>query len=469
MVARTAISSNRRTVALVLTICGSRRSASASRPSAAPCRRVPRRPRRGSSRPFGWAPSPSKAGPGFRPWCRGGRTEDGVTTDAVVEWYGRFARGRPGAIVVEATGIRDVPSGPLLRIGDDRFLPGLARSSRRCGARAAAARNSSSSSSISSRSGAAPTPSAMFAEFLTITDRHRAALGDALRRPSCAPASPPCRASELERVLSAREIEALDYGARERVTDTERAHIDELPLVLPGLFADAAARARGGVRRGRAPLRPRLHHGVVPLRHQHARRRLWRGAREPRPPAARGVRRGARTRRRGLRRRLPLPRRRVHRGRQRRRGRGLFRASIRARRHGFPVDSRAAANSTTPSSRGSATRPIPIPGPAATSACRSISRTSTGPFGRNIAPTAAIRAAVRAAGCDTPIVCSGGVHSFAMAERMLAEGACDIVAAARQSLADPDWFLKLSLAAATRCGNASSPITAKGSTRSTSR
>ncbi len=29
--------------------------------------------------------------------------------------------------MVEATGIRDVPSGPLLRIGHDRFVPGLAR------------------------------------------------------------------------------------------------------------------------------------------------------------------------------------------------------------------------------------------------------------------------------------------------------------------------------------------------------
>ena len=28
-------------------------------------------------------------------------------------------------VVVEATGIRDIPSGPLLRIGHDRFLPGL--------------------------------------------------------------------------------------------------------------------------------------------------------------------------------------------------------------------------------------------------------------------------------------------------------------------------------------------------------
>ena len=35
----------------------------------------------------------------------------------------RNRRGSPGVIVVEATGIRDVPSGPLLRIGHDRFLP----------------------------------------------------------------------------------------------------------------------------------------------------------------------------------------------------------------------------------------------------------------------------------------------------------------------------------------------------------
>ena len=54
-------------------------------------------------------------------------TEDGFVSDAVVAWYERLARGRPGAIVVEATGIRDVPSGPLLRIGHDRYIEGLKR------------------------------------------------------------------------------------------------------------------------------------------------------------------------------------------------------------------------------------------------------------------------------------------------------------------------------------------------------
>ena len=68
-----------------------------------------------------------------------------------------------------------------------------------------------------------------------------------------------------------------------------------------------------------------------------------------------------------------------------------------------------------------------------------------GPFGRNAEATRAIRAAVRADGFSTPVVCSGGVHNFEMSEAMLADGICDIVGSARQSLADPDWFMKVSL------------------------
>ena len=60
--------------------------------------------------------------PAMVPWRA---TGDGMVTPEVLDWYGRFARGRPGAIVVEATGIRDIPPGPLMRIGDDRFIPGL--------------------------------------------------------------------------------------------------------------------------------------------------------------------------------------------------------------------------------------------------------------------------------------------------------------------------------------------------------
>ncbi|HZJ70214.1 MAG TPA: hypothetical protein VFF36_04730, partial [Planctomycetota bacterium] len=56
---------------------------------------------------------------------------------------------------------------------------------------------------------------------------------------------------------------------------------------------------------------------------------------------------------------------------------------------------------------------------------------------------AAVRAAVRAAGHTTPVVATGGINGFGLAERALAEGLADLIGAARQSLADPDWFRKL--------------------------
>jgi len=68
-----------------------------------------------------------------------------------------------------------------------------------------------------------------------------------------------------------------------------------------------------------------------------------------------------------------------------------------------------------------------------------------GPFGRKVAATQAIRAAIRAEGLVTPIVSVGGAHNFEIAESWLAEGAYDIVGVARQSLADPDWASKIGL------------------------
>ena len=62
--------------------------------------------------------------PAMVPWRA---SEDGDVTQDVIDWYARFAEGRPGAIVIEATGIRDIPSGPLLRISSDRYLSGLQR------------------------------------------------------------------------------------------------------------------------------------------------------------------------------------------------------------------------------------------------------------------------------------------------------------------------------------------------------
>ncbi|MEL0088494.1 MAG: NADH:flavin oxidoreductase, partial [Halieaceae bacterium] len=62
--------------------------------------------------------------PAMVPWRS---NEEGEVTQDVIDWYSRFAEGKPGAIVIEATGIRDIPSGPLLRISNDSYVPGLKR------------------------------------------------------------------------------------------------------------------------------------------------------------------------------------------------------------------------------------------------------------------------------------------------------------------------------------------------------
>lgn len=56
--------------------------------------------------------------------------EDGVVTDGIVERYARYARGGAGLVVVEAMAVHQVKSGPLLRISDDAFIPGLRRIAR---------------------------------------------------------------------------------------------------------------------------------------------------------------------------------------------------------------------------------------------------------------------------------------------------------------------------------------------------
>ena len=183
-------------------------------------------------------------------------TDDGFVTPRRDRLVRRFAEGKPGVIVVEATGIRDVPSGPLLRIGHDRFVDGPARRS------SSAVREASRAArrcvfiqlidflSIRRR----PPRDKFFARFLALTAAHREALArarPATRRATCSDdeaarqARGAARRATLHDVLSPRELEDLERGYRERVTDTHLPHIAELPRVLPGLFADAAApRAR---------------------------------------------------------------------------------------------------------------------------------------------------------------------------------------------------------------------------------
>ncbi|MDA1098897.1 MAG: NADH:flavin oxidoreductase [Proteobacteria bacterium] len=50
--------------------------------------------------------------------------EDGVVQSDIIDRYVRYAAGRVGLIVVEATAVHSAKSGPLLRLSDDVFIPG---------------------------------------------------------------------------------------------------------------------------------------------------------------------------------------------------------------------------------------------------------------------------------------------------------------------------------------------------------
>ena len=52
--------------------------------------------------------------------------EDGTVNDEIRSRYLRFAKGRPGLIVIEAMSVHGGKSGPLLRLSSDEFIPGQA-------------------------------------------------------------------------------------------------------------------------------------------------------------------------------------------------------------------------------------------------------------------------------------------------------------------------------------------------------
>src|SRR5438132_3724474 len=187
--------------------------------------------------------------PAMVPWRA---TEVGFVTQDNLDWYRRFARGRPAALVVEATGVRDIPSGPLLRIGHDRFLPGLKKLVE-------TVREASEGRTklfiqiidflaIRRR----PEPARYFDRFLKIVWRHRAAIAELTGDSNWLGVDETkiryfltdARRDIIDRVLDEPERESLRFGYRERVTDMHLRHVRELPHVLPGIFADAARRAR---------------------------------------------------------------------------------------------------------------------------------------------------------------------------------------------------------------------------------
>jgi len=181
--------------------------------------------------------------PAMVPWRA---SADGIVTEDVLDWYGRFADGAPGVLVVEATGIRDVPSGPLLRIGDDRFVPGLARLVElvrdRSRGRTRLLIQILDFLGVRRR----PEKEKYLRRFLELRPQHRSHFPHLARAPEAQirEALLELPHEELLALLDERERESLERGARERVTDTHLPHIAELPRALPGLFASAARRAR---------------------------------------------------------------------------------------------------------------------------------------------------------------------------------------------------------------------------------
>ena len=379
--------------------------------------------------------------PAMVPWRA---SDDGSVTPRVIEWYERFALGRPGAIVLEATGIRDVPSGPLLRIGDDRFIAGLRKLVERIrvasGGQTRLFIQLIDFLPIRRR----PDPARFICEFLVLTERHRQAFGapgaDDAEIRAWLNALPH---AELARVLSPREFEALEFGARERVTDVELAHIAALPQSLPPLFAAAARRARLAGFDG-----TELHYAhaytmasfLSPL---NTRTDGYGGSAEHRL-------------------RLPLE---VYR-RVRAEVGSDFALGCRLLAEECIVGGGGLEDSTRFAlafagagmdflslSRGGkfedAGQPkmgeaaYPYTGRSGYECMPSYYSDARGPFGRNVAPAQSLRQILRTQGFETPIVVSGGIHNFEQAESVLVDGAADIVGLARQALADPDWFAKV--------------------------
>lgn len=388
--------------------------------------------------------------PAMVPWRA---TDQGFVTPEVLEWYERFAEGKPGVLVVEATGIRDIPSGPLLRIGHDRFVPGLKELvgtvRRASGGHTRIFIQIIDFLSIRRR----PQKEKFFLRFLKVTDEHRNRLSDRTGEERWKTASEEdirgrllrTTDEEQDRVLTQRELDDLRFGARERVSDMHLEHIRELPRVLPSLFANASECAKEAGFDG------------VELHYAHAYTMAsFLSALNTRPDGYGGAREN--------RVRLPLE---VFRAVRDRVGDDL---AVGCRMLGdevieggsriedatyFAVEFARAGMDFLSVSKGGkfedAKQPsvgwatYPYTGRSGYECMPTVYSDENGPFGRNVGLAEAIKRGVNDAGYSTPVVAAGGISTFQQAEDILQKGCADIVAAARQSLADPDWFRKIRL------------------------
>ena len=380
--------------------------------------------------------------PAMVPWRA---ADDGVITDDLLAWYERYAQGKPGAIVVEATGIRDIPSGPLLRIGHDRFVPGL----RQLVDIVKKASNGETRLFIQIidflRINRRPPTEKFFGRFLEITDAHREYFYNKYSEDEIREKFLELNDEALREALTEREYKSLTYGYRERVSDMHLPHIRDLPQTLPDLFSSASVRAREAGFDG------------VELHFAHAYTMAsFLSANNNRDDGYGGDRDG--------RVRLPLE---VYRQVREAVGddyvvgcRYLSEDCIDGGMTNedaayFGVEFAKAGMDFLSLSRGGkfedAKQPkvgaaaYPYTGRSGYECMPQYISDEKGPFGRNLPNTARIRQAVREAGLHTPVVAAGGIHGFVEAERVLQDGEADIIAAARQSIADPEWFLKTRL------------------------
>jgi len=378
-------------------------------------------------------------------------TDDGFVTQQNLDWYQRFAQGRPGVLVVEATGVRDIPSGPLLRIGDDRFLPGLRKLVE-------VVKEASHGEtllfiqiidflSVKRR----PEKEKYFDRFLKISDVHRRALADQTENEEWfSIAESEIRTflksaddDLLDRVLTERELESLRFGYRERVNDTQLEHIRLLPQELPSIFADAAERARAAGFDG------------VELHYAHAYTMAgFLSARNDRTDGYGGSREN--------RIRLPLE---VYRAVRQRvgndyvvgvrfladevieRGSRLEDAAYYAlefARSGFDFLSISRGGKFEDAQEPKVGHAVyPYTGRSGYECMPTVLSDEAGPFGRAVPLVAEIKRRVNGAGFKTPVVVTGGIGTFQEAEAILQGRQADIVGMARQALADPDWFIKV--------------------------
>jgi 2,4-dienoyl-CoA reductase-like NADH-dependent reductase (Old Yellow Enzyme family) len=355
-------------------------------------------------------------------------TDDGFVTPGVLGWYERFARGEPGAIVVEATGIRDIPSGPLLRAGHDRYVEGLTKLTQ----------------TVRQASGGRTKLFIQLIDFLSIKRRPtREAFFTRFWKgpPDVAQRLLNASEEEIAATLTPRDLEAYRFGLRERVTDTHLPHIAELPRVLPSLFAQAARRC---LEAGFDGVELHFAHAYTMASFLSAlndRTDGYGGSREARVRLPVEVYRAVRDE---LGTRIAIGCRfladEIIDGGSRVDDAAFY--GVELARAGLDFLSLSRGGKFEDAKQPKAGHAAyPYTGPSGHE-CMPTTKMPA-PFGRNLPAVARIKHAVAAAGFSTPVVACGGISTFQQAEDTLAQGDADIVASARQSLADPDWMKKV--------------------------